>query len=307
MAGRCCTPALAGSGGWHLQELSLSIRPLVLRHQKTRASDRLLGPCYKTGDASPASLASSPGLAPRGRDRRKRREPLLCTSSRPTRRPTRSRGRHWCLPATLKNFLALPPGSHRGLVTAPRPTRSLGAYLSPRATPGTKRKSQASLATTLQVRPGCRFGKPFRNPSWPGRLPPQTPRPRATLASFRNPNFRHFSPSFQSSFHLSFAVLFRYRSLDLYLALGLNYVPLCCPLPRTTTLEVAQGWACRREHGTLTLHGPAFQQSYHARPPRIRAPPQTLQRGLRLLKVWALPASLAGTGGIVVTLFSWGY
>ena len=37
-------------------------------------------------------------------------------------------------------------------------------------------------------------------------------------------NFRFFSPSFQSTFHLSLTVLFRYRYLLLYLALGEIYL-----------------------------------------------------------------------------------
>jgi len=67
---------------------------------------------------------------------------------------------------------------------------------------------------------------------------------------------------FQSSFHLSFAVLVCYRSPILYLALGEVYLPLSAAFPYYTTLRNLSYHLDSSKDGTFTLYGVLFQRTY---------------------------------------------
>jgi hypothetical protein len=84
-------------------------------------------------------------------------------------------------------------------------------------------------------------------------------------------------------------------------------------------------WVCRPEsplhfaYRTITVYGEPFQDSLamnrignfptdlQVRPATSRYPPYTTLAGLNMYRVWALPSSLAATGGIAVAFFSSGY
>jgi hypothetical protein len=77
--------------------------------------------------------------------------------------------------------------------------------------------------------------------------------------TFPHNNFRPFSLSFQSSFHLSLSVLFRYRFWILYLGLSRNYATLGSPLPRTATLLALDASPRACLHRAFTFYGITFQ------------------------------------------------
>lgn len=133
-------------------------------------------------------------------------------------------------------------------------------------------------------------------------------RPLTTSIPFPLSNFRLFSLASRRSFHLSFAVLFRYRSSASLFSIRTCVRPKFT-LQFQTTLLVKQKGKVRRKrprYGTITLYGRLFQAQLRGQQTPSHFYSENCN-GLATLQFCALPFSLAATFGIVVTFFSSAY
>jgi len=184
---------------WHLRSnRSLSLRPLVL-HQKTRTRDTLLDPCFKTG-APLRYINSRAGICVFLRARQEGKA-LLCTTlpSCPTHQKSADK-----VSIPLKSASnQVTPAYNSSMQIAPHQTYLSGAPL----TQG-KLSQKMELVFPSRLRLKRRVRALYAPP-----LSEMQHAPEYRRDAFLHSNFRHFSLFFQSSFHLSFAVLLCYWSL----------------------------------------------------------------------------------------------
>jgi len=181
--------------------------------------------------------------------------------------------------------------------------------------------------------PVCRCFAPCR-PA--GALTPPRGRLRGAISPsarnnrFHSNNFKLFSLSSQSPFHLSLTVLVCYALHSAYLALGGVYRPFQAALPSGPTRQ-ARPLSVRQKHSLFPLVGRPCSRESHplcsALPGKLEpfdraAAPGALQAhnssgplpkgsalGLGAVRFqgWAFPSSLAVTKGITVVFFSSAY
>jgi len=171
---------------------SLSLRTRVC-HPNTRTYVRLLGPCYKTGHLKPFCHASR--RAPE--DARPRPVHPAVQHAEVTEDGTGGT-RPGGLPARLHTFLSRGHGTVRWAENTGAPRRSGGPATFPTAV---SRAPQPMLTGTAGHASGA-------VPSTAKMTGDHT-----GSKGFPFSNFKSFSLSYQSSFHLSFTVLVRYRSI----------------------------------------------------------------------------------------------
>ncbi|KAK7322046.1 hypothetical protein VNO80_35159 [Phaseolus coccineus] len=141
--------------------------------------------------------------------------------------------------------------------------------------------------TTVPHRPGHIAGPPIR-------FPPD--------------NFKHSLTLFSKSFHLSLAVLVRYRSLSPVISLGRNLPPDWGCIPKQPDSPTAPRGATGSGHnGALTLSGAPFQGTWARSATEDASPDYNSNAEGDRFSWWAFPGSLAVTRGILVSFFSSAY